>query len=564
MSSLGEAVLDLIGDATQLKKDIKAAKSEVGKKMQAIGSELSAAGRGMTTKVTLPILGIGVAATKMASDLEESVNAVNVVFGEAGEAIHAYGETSATAVGLARSEFNQMSAEMGAMLGNVGVPLDEVAGKTINLMERSADMASIFNTDVSQAFNAIQSAVKGEFNPLETFGVKMNAAMIEAKALAMGLGDLEGNVSDQAKAQAALALVFEQTDKYAGDFQNTADGLANSTKIMTAQLKDEAAALGQDLIPVAIEMVLIARELLARFKALTPEQKKTILVVAGLAAAIGPLLMVIGGLVSGIGSVITIVSAAGPVLAAIAAVLTGPVGIAIAAVVAAVGLLYLAWKNNFLGIQDTFKVVWSAIQSVWAAVQSALEGDWTAFGEHLREAWDTLWGLIETRVQGAWDILKSIAEEIVASIKLAFEIDWWAVGSAVIDGIIAGIINGIQAIQSAAIQVAEAALDAAKGFLGITSPSKKMEMEVGWQMGMGVARGWERSMAALQDSMQMSFGGMVPEMAGAPPPASRPRDQGGSTVVIRIDTLIGDERWVDELADRIIPVIEIDNERRGL
>ena len=564
MSSLGEAVLDLIGDATQLKKDIKAAKSEVGKKMQAIGSELSAAGRGMTTKVTLPILGIGVAATKMASDLEESVNAVNVVFGEAGEAIHAYGETSATAVGLARSEFNQMSAEMGAMLGNVGVPLDEVAGKTINLMERSADMASIFNTDVSQAFNAIQSAVKGEFNPLETFGVKMNAAMIEAKALAMGLGDLEGNVSDQAKAQAALALVFEQTDKYAGDFQNTADGLANSTKIMTAQLKDEAAALGQDLIPVAKEMVLIARELLARFKALTPEQKKTILVVAGLAAAIGPLLMVIGGLVSGIGSVITIVSAAGPVLAAIAAVLTGPVGIAIAAVVAAVGLLYLAWKNNFLGIQDTFKVVWSAIQSVWAAVQSALEGDWTAFGEHLREAWDTLWGLIETRVQGAWDILKSIAEEIVASIKLAFEIDWWAVGSAVIDGIIAGIINGIQAIQSAAIQVAEAALDAAKGFLGITSPSKKMEMEVGWQMGMGVARGWERSMAALQDSMQMSFGGMVPEMAGAPPPASRPRDQGGSTVVIRIDTLIGDERWVDELADRIIPVIEIDNERRGL
>jgi len=534
VSSLGEAVLDLIGDATQLMKDVEAAKSEVGAKMQAIGSELSAAGKTMTTRVTLPILGIGGAAVKMASDLEESVNAVNVVFGEAGDAIHAYGETAATSVGLSRSEFNQMSAEMGAMLKNVGIPLDEVSDKTINLMERSADMASIFNTDVSQAFNAIQSAVKGEFNPLETFGVKMNAAMIEAKALEMGLGDLEGNVDDAAKAQAALALVFEQTDQYAGDFRNTSDGLANSTRIVTAQLKDEAAALGKELLPVALEVVTVVRDLVGRFKELTPEQKKAIMVVAGLAAAIGPLLMVIGGLVSGIGGVITVVTGAIPILTAIGGVLLGPVGIAIAAVVAAVGLLYLAWKNNFLGIQDTFKTVWSAIQSVFAAVKSALEGDWTAFGEHLREAWDKVWGLIEDRIQKAKDTLKRIADGIVAAVKLAFQIDWGAVGRGVIDGIKAGIQNGIEVIRDAASWVAKEALDALKGILGIGSPSKVMEMEVGWNMGLGVAKGWERSLAALQDSMQLSIGGMVPAMQGARAQGSMGAAESGSMEVIKV------------------------------
>lgn len=565
MSSLGEAVLSLIGDATQLKKDIDAAKSEVGTKMQAIGSELSAAGRTMTTRVTLPILGIAGASVKMASDLEESMNAVNVVFGEAGDAIHEYGETAATSVGLSRSEFNQLSAEMGAMLNNVGIPLGEVAGETINLAERSADMASIFNTDVSQAFNAIQSAIKGEFNPLETFGVKLNAAMIEAKALEMGLGDLEGNVNDAAKAQAALALVYEQTDQYAGDFQNTADGLANSSKILTAQVKDEAAALGQDLLPIALEVVNVVRDLVGRFKELTPEQKKVIMVVLGLAAAIGPLLMMIGGMVSGIGGIITVVSAAGPVLAAIAAVLTGPVGIAIAAVVAAVGLLYLAWKNNFLGIQDTFQTVWSAIQSVWKAVQAALEGDWYAFGEYLREAWDTLWGLIEERISGAWDALVQIATDIVEGIKLAFQIDWGSVGLNIVQGIANGITNALSWIRNAARQAARAALDAAKGFLGIRSPSKVMEMEVGWQMGLGVARGWENSLAALRDSMSLSMGRMVPAIAGAGMAGAGGQGSmgGGTQVVIKIDTMIGDARWVDELASKIKPVLDMEDQRRG-
>ena len=134
------------------------------------------------------LLAAGLASTiKPATDLEEAINAVNVVFGDSADDIVAFGENSAMAVGLSSRAFNQMSAEMGAMLGNVGIAENDLAGETISLMERASDMASIFNTDVDQAFAAIQSAIKGEFNPLEQFGVKMNQAMIDAKALSMGL-----------------------------------------------------------------------------------------------------------------------------------------------------------------------------------------------------------------------------------------------------------------------------------------------------------------------------------------------------------------------------------------
>jgi len=200
--------------------------------------KLAKVGMGVTMGVAA---GIGATAVALgstigpASDLEEAVNAVNVVFGEGAEEIIAYSKNSATAVGLSARSFNQMSAEMGAMLGNVGIAEEDLGTETISLMERASDMASIFNTDVSQAFGAIQSAIKGEFNPLEQFGVKMNQAAIDAKALEMGLADADGQLSDSAKAQAALALVYEQTDKIAGDFQNTSDGLANSQRIRTSR-----------------------------------------------------------------------------------------------------------------------------------------------------------------------------------------------------------------------------------------------------------------------------------------------------------------------------------------
>ena len=268
-------------------------------------------------------IGAGVVALgsciKPATDLQESINAVNVVFEEGADEILKFGENSATAVGLSSREFGQLSAEMGAMLGNVGIAEADLADETISLVERASDMASIFNKDVNQAFGAIQSAIKGEFNPLEQFGVKMNMAMIEAKALSMGLVETSvdtlkvseasiklekamkdtakaqkyfsedslqvrealmkqekaqaalesamagtsGTISDQAKAQAALALVYEQTDKLAGDFQNTSGGLANSQRILAAILEDTKAKIGAGLTPAMEGLAGIVKDIAA-------------------------------------------------------------------------------------------------------------------------------------------------------------------------------------------------------------------------------------------------------------------------------------------------------------
>lgn len=86
----------------------------------------------------------------------------------------------------------------------------------------------------------------------------------------------------------------------------------------------------------------------------------------------------------------------------------------------------------------------------------------------------------------------SAAQNIVQKIKSAFTSGGWAsVGSNIVRGIASGITAGVGAIVSAARAAAQKALNAAKSFLGISSPSKLFRDEVGYFMGLGVAAGLE-------------------------------------------------------------------------
>ena len=68
-------------------------------------------------------------------------------------------------------------------------------------------------------------------------------------------------------------------------------------------------------------------------------------------------------------------------------------------------------------------------------------------------------------------------------------IDWSNLGSQIINGIVRGLRNGADSIVSAAKNVAKQALNAAKAFLGIHSPSRVFQDEVGLQMDAGQAKG---------------------------------------------------------------------------
>lgn len=195
------------------------------------------------------IVKFGADSVRAASNLEESMNAVNVVFGEAAGTITDFGETAADAAGLAQAEFQQMATVLGSALINAGLPLDEAAEKTIELTQRAADMASVFNTSVPEALGAMQAALRGESDPIEKFGVTLSAAAVDAEAAALGFKKVGGEWDAQAKAAARLSLIMKQTSRVQGDFANTSDGLANKTRQLQASMTNLQAQIGGYLIP---------------------------------------------------------------------------------------------------------------------------------------------------------------------------------------------------------------------------------------------------------------------------------------------------------------------------
>ena len=276
-------------------------------------------GKTLSTTVTPALLALGAVTVKAASDLSESINAVNVTFGEASETIKDFGEQAAESVGLSQNSFNELATVIGAQLKQSGLDISTVADETINLTTRAADLASVFNVDVKEATGALGAALRGESEPARRFGINISDAAVQAEALASGLVKTKDEITDQIKVQARLNLIMQQSNDVAGDFANTSDSLANSSRILKANLENTAAELGQAFLPIAQETLSAVLGIVTGFKELGEGTKTTILVLAGLTAAAGPATVA----VTSLGAAFTF--------------LTGPVGLAITALAGIVG-----------------------------------------------------------------------------------------------------------------------------------------------------------------------------------------------------------------------------------
>lgn len=279
MAGRRELVLALVSDSSQFNKGLDQAERRVKK----FGTEAEKSGGGVG-KLEGRVRGVRASLGGLAaftggafaldrvkqfakesvdafSDLEESANALRVVFGNASDPLEKFGETAARNVGLAASEFNQLAANTGALLQNFGLSAEQAADETIKLTERAADMASVFNTTVPDALQAIGAALRGEQEPIRRYAVSIDDAAARAKAVALGLADTAASADLNARAQARLQLIYEQTNQVAGDFENTSSSLANAQKIAAAEAENLKAIIGEQLAPEYAKLIDIGAEL---------------------------------------------------------------------------------------------------------------------------------------------------------------------------------------------------------------------------------------------------------------------------------------------------------------
>lgn len=166
--------------------------------------------------------------------------------------------------------------------------------------------------------------------------------------------------------------------------------------------------------------------------------------------------------------------------------------------------------NSWDTIKAVFEGAFRILQALVRAVIAAFQGDWREFGVQLRVIVDTIWETIKRVFRNAFDSIRAIVGDLVRTIITKFkEIDWGAVGKSVIDGIASGIRNAAGFLADAARAAARAALDAAKGFLGIGSPSRLAAEMIGAPFVQGIEAGIARAMPSLRAQVQMQMGDLA-------------------------------------------------------
>lgn len=200
-----------------------------------------------------------------ASELQQSAGSVQAVFkGAAGDIARA--GKNAEKLGLSMSQYNEMASTVGSSLKNNGDK--KFTEHTKNLISLGADLAAMYGGTTKDAVESLSSALRGEFDPAERFGVTLSANAVQAEALATGLikpvKNLDKIKAAQIRAAGAETAYAAAVKKHG---KNSAEAQTKQASLITAQ-----SALAKAMQGSTPQMTAQARQL-ATLSLLTKQTK---------------------------------------------------------------------------------------------------------------------------------------------------------------------------------------------------------------------------------------------------------------------------------------------------
>lgn len=372
----------------------------------------------------------------------------------------------------------------GAAIGDVTIATTNADGSMRSLSAILADCRVAFGgmTEAEKANNA--EALVGK-NAMSGFLALMNAAPEDIEKVSGAVN----NCKDAAKNMA----------------DTMQDNLEGQLTILKSQLQELAISFGDLLMPAVRSIVSGLQGMVDVLNAMPDGVKCVIMIVALLAAALGPVLIIIGKTLSAIGTIMTwapklagAISAVKGAFAALSAtMMANPIAIVIAAIAALVAAFIYLWNTNeefrqfwirlwneikevavqvwtavsqFLvsawnGIRNTAVAVWNGIRDffscLWAGIKTLFTTVVTAISTFLVGAWNgiratvmAVWNAISAFLGSVWNGIKSVITNVVNGIRTFLQSAWNGIRTVIttvmnaIRTVISTVWNGIRTIIS--------------------------------------------------------------------------------------------------------------------
>ena len=390
--TVGSLLIRIGADISGLNKSLDKAE----RSMMKFSGKMENIGRTLSTTLTLPILGAGAAALKAAADYETLEVSFQTLLKSAEKGSKFFADLKEFAA-KTPFEMKEVAAAAKVMLG-YGFSAEE----TNKQLQVLGDVAAATGGDV-EGLSVImgQGAALGKFMTVDLKQLAMRGIPI-LDELGKQLGVTASEVMEMAATSQIsypmVAKAIEDMTKNGGPYFNAMQNQSKTLGGLFSTLKDTAVQ-GFAAIGMSIKETLKLDEVVVRFtekiqgltrwfENLTDGQRKTIVVVAGVLAAIGPLLV----------GIATMTKVAATAVIGFKGLLTGitaiasPVGLVVVAIAAlAAGIVY-AYKKN-----EQFR---EQVDRIGAALSDA--------GKKIVAIWSNVKDLYGAILKRIWELTKPI------------------------------------------------------------------------------------------------------------------------------------------------------------
>lgn len=190
------------------------------------------------------------------------------------------------------------------------------------------------------------------------------------------------------------------------------------------------------------------------------------------------------------------------------------------------------WSGVWEGIQNIVSSVWNGIQSIVSGAINAVSGVISSVLSGISGIFSSVWNGIKGAVSNAWSGITSAVSSGVSSMmnfitSIPSRImgvfsgagSWLlSAGKNIIQGLINGIKNAIGGAISAVRDAVGGIIDGAKSLLGIASPSKVFDREIGRMIPAGLGRGVSENERAATRPVEDMVDSLLPSSIVTPMP----------------------------------------------
>jgi len=392
-----------------LKKDltgVRGALASVEERAKRTGKSMRNMGVGLSAALTAPLAIVGRDTVRL---YDEQIKAQNAV----AQAVRSTGK----AAGLSKDQLFEMAAGLQKVttfgdekiLRDLTAPLltfTKVQDQTFKRAQAvTLDYATMMKTDLKSAAVQVGKALNDPIlgiTSLSRAGIQFSESQEDVIKSLVKTGDV-------AAAQAVILGEFEK--QYGGQAVAAANSPLGTLDQLSNAIGDLKEDLGEQITPFLGPLTKRVKSATEWFSKLSDQTKKTIVVVGGIAAIVGPVVAALGLVTIGAAALFSGLASLGVVVAGLAAsfaglavaVLTNPIGLMVVGVVGLVAAIAVLVRR-LGGVRETFvqlkavgvevferilavgsslssglSMVWDTIRAGWFSALASMQGRWAGF-----------------------------------------------------------------------------------------------------------------------------------------------------------------------------------------